>query len=229
MVGTEDHSHEHLEVYDTKAGLWHPERGDLSQPDGWDFLPAGDAFLTRRVKAAGDYWQLYQPKGRRAHRRLLGLLAPAGAIAAARAAAEASIATRESQRAAGARQRAKTEAAYQAEFEQAVLLWLAFAPEHEGVARDIAVHAARRAAQVGSGRVGRTKTLPLEERAALAARADIRHRYTDYDEQLERLELAEFGLDDDLDVADVGDYREIKRLAHHAVDDFLERHRRPST
>ena len=77
-----------------------------------------------------------------------------------------------------------------------MLVWLAFAPEHEFVARDIAVHAARRAAQVGSGRVGRTKTLTLEERAALAARADIRHRYTDYDEHLERLEMAEFGLDD---------------------------------
>ncbi len=76
------HAHAHLEVYDTKAGLWHPELGDLTQPDDWDFLPAGDAFVTRRVKAAGDYWLLYQPKGRRAHRRVLGLLAPIDAIAA---------------------------------------------------------------------------------------------------------------------------------------------------
>jgi hypothetical protein len=35
-------------VYDTKSGLWHPELGDLDQPDSGDLLPAGDAFLTRQ-------------------------------------------------------------------------------------------------------------------------------------------------------------------------------------
>jgi hypothetical protein len=40
MVADEDRTRLHLEVYDTKSGLWHPEFGDLAQPDGWDFLPA---------------------------------------------------------------------------------------------------------------------------------------------------------------------------------------------
>jgi hypothetical protein len=83
MVANGDPTAEHLEVYDTKSGLWHPELGELTQPDGWSFLPAGDAFLTRRVKAAGEYWVLFRPKGRREHRRQLGLLAPADAIASA--------------------------------------------------------------------------------------------------------------------------------------------------
>ncbi|MDP1794083.1 MAG: hypothetical protein Q8K63_08095 [Acidimicrobiales bacterium] len=39
----------HLEVYDTESGLWHPELGEFDLPDGWDVLPAGDAFLTRRM------------------------------------------------------------------------------------------------------------------------------------------------------------------------------------
>ena len=83
----EDPARLHLEVYDTKSGLWHPELGDLDQPDGWDLLPAGDAFLTRQVKAAGAYWVLFRPKGRGQHRHQLGLLAPIESIAAAREAA----------------------------------------------------------------------------------------------------------------------------------------------
>jgi hypothetical protein len=55
MVADGDPPAEHLEVYDTKSGLWHPELGELTQPDGWGFLPAGDAFATRRVKHAGIY------------------------------------------------------------------------------------------------------------------------------------------------------------------------------
>jgi len=207
--GDEDPAGLQLEVYDTKAGLWHPELGDLIQPDGWDFLPAGDAFLTRRVKAAGGYWVLYEPKGRRTYRRLLGLLAPSAAIAAARAAADATAAQRKTQRAAGARQRDRSEAVYRAEFEQAVLRWLDFAPEHETVAADIAANAVERAAVVGSGRVGRTKTLSLDERAALAARAYIRHHYTDYEQQLERLAVAGLDIEDEADINIDIDYREI--------------------
>jgi hypothetical protein len=227
VVADEDPARQQLEVYDTKTGLWHPELGDLTRPDGWELLPAGDAFLTRRVKAAGAHWVLFQPKGRRAHRRLLGLLAPTEAIAAARVAAAATVSKRETQRVAGARQRARSEAVYRAEFEQAVLRWLDFAPEHNAVAHDIAAHAVERAAVVGSGRVGRTKTLSLDDRAALAARAYIRHQHTNYDQRLETLDTAGFDLDpdDEVSVDDAGDYREIKHDAHRAVDEFLERHR----
>lgn len=148
------------------------------------------------------------------------LTAPADAISAARTAAEETAATRETKRAAGARQRAKAEVGYRREFEQAILLWLDFAPEHAEIAHDIAANAVERAAVVGSGRVGRTRTLSLEDRAALAARAYIRHRYTDYEDHLEGLDFA--GLEENLSGLD---YRDIKRAAHRAVDDFLEQHR----
>jgi hypothetical protein len=168
---------------------------------------------------------LYQPKGRRAHRRVLGLLAPSPAIAAARSAAEDTLARRQTQRVSGARQRDKKEAAYRIEFEQAVLRWLDFASEHAAVAADIARNAVDRAAVVGSGRVGRTKTLSLEDRAALAARAYIRHHYTEYEHRLVELEVVDF--DDDVSFDSSADYRDIKRAAHEAVDDFLEQHRTP--
>jgi len=93
---------------------------------------------------------------------------------------------------------------------------LDFAPEHTDLAQTIATEAAQRAGEVGSGRVGRTRTLSLDERAALAARALIRHRYTHYEERL----IQEVWDDDYL-------YREVKSDAHHEVDQYLQQHRQP--
>lgn len=230
LVDADDQARLHLEVYDTKNGLWNPDLGELTEPDGWEFLASGDAYVTRQVKAAGAYWVLFQPRGRRQHRRQLGLLAPAGAIAAARASAVATAASRDVKREAGARQRERSEATYRAELAEAVRQWLDFAPEHAALADEIAVRAAERAAVVGSGRVGRTKALSLEERAALAARALIRHLHTDYEDRLLAAELASAGIetaiDLDGDIAGNGDYQDVKRRSHRDVDAFLERHRR---
>lgn len=68
---------------------------------------------------------------------------------------------------------------------------------------------------VGSGRVGRTRTIGVEERAALAARAYIRHRCTSYED-----DLADTAVWDDEFL-----YREVKAAAQQAVDDFLASHR----
>jgi hypothetical protein len=214
-----------LEVYDTKSGLWHPEFGELAQPDGWELLPAGDAFMTRHVKSAGVYWTLFRPKGRRQHRRQLGVLAPTEAITAARSAADASAGRRAVRRESSTRQRDRGEAAYRDEFRAAVIEWLEFAPANSELALEIADGAVERAAVVGSGRVGRTKTLSLEERATLAARAYLRHRYTDYEDRLLTAEDAGLDFDQDPDLVDIGDYREIKQTAQRQVDAFLERHR----
>ena len=37
----------------------------IAVPEGWSLLPPGDAGLTRRVKAAGEYWVVQEKKGRR--------------------------------------------------------------------------------------------------------------------------------------------------------------------
>jgi hypothetical protein len=60
---------------------------------------------------------------------------------------------------------------------------LDFAPDHNELA--IAADAADRAGEVGSGGVGRRRKPSLDQRAALAARALIRHRHTDYEDRLE--------------------------------------------
>jgi hypothetical protein len=208
-----------LDVYDTKEGLWNPEHGPLEEPPGWEFLPTGDAFVTRRVKAAGVYWNLWRPRGRnRPHRRKLGLLAPITAIDSALTEALRTNDQRGRKREANARHRDKMEDAYRAEFTEVIVAWLNFAPEYAELATKIATAAADRAVVVGSGRVGRTKLLSIEERAGLAARATIRHEFTDYDERLAELDPFEAEFDD-------FEYRNIKRGAHDDVNDFLDAHR----
>lgn len=208
---------EHLDVYDTRDGLSTPEHGEIDLPDGWELLPSGDTFVTRRVKAAGRYWNAWLPRASsRRHRRKLGIFAPSDAIQAAHAAAEQTAAKRENARKHGEASRARAEEKYQGELEEAIVAYLDFAEEHAGLAREIAAEASRRAAVVGSGRVGRTRTLGLEQRAELAARAYIRHELTDYEDDL--VDLAVW--DDDYL------YREVKCFAHVKVDNVLARHRR---
>lgn len=208
---------EHLDVYDTKTGLWNPDHGDIETPDGWELLPSGDAFLTRRVKAAGVYWAVWKPRsGSRRHRRLIGVLAPTATIAAARADAEETAGKRERARKHGAASRARAADRDRAELEAAIVEFLQFTEEHREIARAIAEGAAARAAVVGSGRVGRTRMIPLEERAGLAARAYIRHNLTSYEDEL---------VDQDV-WDDEFLYREVKRSAQVAVDRFLTERRR---
>jgi hypothetical protein len=208
----------HLDVYDTREGPWNPERGDIEVPEDWEFLPTGDAFVTRTVKAAGQYWLSWQPRTRhRPHRRLLGLWAPADAIHAAQVRAKETAEKRAAGRTVNARSRARREQRYREQLQQAVLEFLDFAPEHADLANQIATESAAHAAVVGSGRVGRTQLLSIEDKARLAAGAHIRHRYTSYEDELGDVPFEAWG-EDEL-------YREIKGAAHEAVGDFLDHHR----
>ena len=154
----------------------------------------------------------------RDHRRKLGLYAPEATIAAASERARETEERRAKQRVTNQASRGQAEDRYRHQLADAVRTWLDFAPQHARLADKIAAGVADHAAVVGSGRVGRTRLLSLDERAALAARAYIRHRYTDYEEQLDRFGL----LDDDV-------HREIKATAQSSVDEFLAAHRQPST
>jgi hypothetical protein len=210
---------QHLDVYETKNGQWNPEHGDIEIPMGWEFLPSGDAFLTRTVKATGAYWLSWQPRSRqRQHRRILGLWAPSQVIAEAQLRAEETAARRASKRALGAQSRERQEERYRHELEDAIVRFLAFAPAHQGLERRIAKETAAHAAVVGSGRVGRTEKLTLDERAALSVRAYIRHSFTSYHDNLDALSPEHW----DEEYL----YRELKGAANAAVDLFLLEHRR---
>jgi Uncharacterized conserved protein (DUF2293) len=209
---------QHLDVYATRNDPWNPQHGDIEIPADWEFFPSGDAFLTRTVKAAGSYWLSWQPRTRhRPHRRLLGLWAPSQSIADAQVRAEATVERREAKRALGAECRERHEERYRDEFEDAIVHFLAFASDYQELAHRIAKETALRAAVVGSGRVGRTRKLTLEERAELSARAYIRHSFTSYHDDLDTLSMEHWD-EEQL-------YREIKGAANEAVDRFLLEHR----
>jgi hypothetical protein len=146
------------------------------------------------------------------------LWGPKGAIEAAQVESAATEEQRAKRREHSTRARERHEAAYRDDLEDAIRRFLAFAPEHSDLEHQIAREAATRAAVVGSGRVGRTRTLSLEERASLAARALIRHRYTTYEDDL--FDAARDGRWDEESW-----YREIRTETQTTVDDFLERHR----
>lgn len=213
---SKSHSNEILRIYRSKTTIdswWCPEYGDIRIPEGWDFLPSGDAFVTIQVKQMGPHWiVLKKAKG---YTATLGLWAPAENIKKAQELASQTEKERKHKRAISRRQREKQEAKYKEQFTKAVYEFLDFAPKHRALALDIAENTSVRATEVGSNHVGRTKRLSMEEKAELAARAYIRHRYTSYEEQIGVLDQE----------PDYELYRSAKIEAQFAVDEFLERYR----
>jgi len=211
-----------LVVYRPRPGeegdLWTRDFGVIQIPEGWEFLPRGDAFVTRHAKK-GPHWVLlgrYNKKG--GYTPVKGVFAPADAIEAAKAAAETTKARRDQARPKAAQRREKAEAQYRRTFEEACLRFLDFAPAHEELARKIASDTANTACRKYSGRVGRTALLDLDEKAALAVRAYLRHNYTDYDSNLPPPEDRKSYFAED-------EYRYARALAQAEVDLFLKEHR----
>lgn len=153
----------------------------LTAPDGWTFLPPGNAALTRRVKVAGDHWVVQENKGRKTFSR--GVWAPAATIDRIRAELEAEQCTESyaKRKKADTRRRDKTQAEYVDDFFQAVLAFLAFHPNHADLADRLAHAVTDHATPVGSGTVARTKRIPVEKRAGAAVIAWLRHQTTGYD------------------------------------------------
>src|SRR5205085_12397201 len=84
-------------------------------------------------------------------------------------------------KAADARRRDQAQAVYAEDFFGAVLAFLAFHPNHAGLAERLARAVAEHATPVGSGTVARTKRIPVERRAEAAVIAWMRHQTTGYD------------------------------------------------
>ena len=153
----------------------------LAVPADWVLIPPGDPGLTRRVKAAGPTWTVQEKKGRKLFGRGVWTApAPVAAIRAALSAERADPAYAKKQAAAAAR-RDREQTAYVGEFRDAVLAYLAFAPVHAELGAKMATAVAAHATPVGSGTVARTERIPVEERAAAAVIAWMRHQTTAYD------------------------------------------------
>jgi hypothetical protein len=153
----------------------------LRPPADWELLPAGDAGLTRRLKAAGPTWAVRQRRGRRTFS--LGIWAPRATIAAIRAelATERATPRYAMRRQADTHRRAHQQAEYVGSFHRAVLDFLSFDTRYADLAERLATAVTEHATPVGSGTVARTRRIPLEARAEVAVIAWMRHRTTAYD------------------------------------------------
>lgn len=150
-------------------------------PIGWIFLPAGDAGLTRKVTSNGEYWKVQYKKGRRTISK--GIWAPEKTINQAK---QQIVAVRASdvykkKRISELKRRERKQEAYDAEFCQAVENYLCFNDRYKEMEKKLARAVTEHAIPVGSGTVARTQLIPIEERAARAVIAWMRHQTTSYD------------------------------------------------
>jgi hypothetical protein len=140
--------------------------------------------------------------------------APAGTIDRIRAELEAERATEgyARRKEAGARRREKAQAGYVEDFFGAVLAFLAFHPNHAGLAERLARAVTDHATPVGSGTVARTRRIPVERRAEAAVVAWMRHKTTTYDTMaIPRVS---------------GKRREVRRMFARRSQEVLARYRR---
>ena len=184
----------------------------LPVPAGWVLLPPGDAALTRRVKAAGEFWLVQEKVGRRMFSR--GIWAPGETIEQVQEAlaAERSTLAYANRREAGTRRREAQQAEYVEDFQAAVVAFLAFHERYADLALGLARKVAQHATPVGSGTVARTKRIPIERRAEAAVIAWLRHQTTGYDS---------------MKIARVkGQRREVRRLLAQRSKEMLGAYRR---
>jgi hypothetical protein len=153
----------------------------LPIPETWEFLEAGDPGVTRKVTAAGIYWRVQIRKGRRDIS--LGVWAPKETIKKAKTETEKVRSTDSYKKnMANAKiRRDKKQDAYAEQFYCEVRLFLSFAECYKDYEDAMAKAITAHAIPVGSGTVARTETIPIEERAAKAVIAWMRHQTTNYD------------------------------------------------
>lgn len=158
-----------------------PDGAIVTPPADWSLLPPGDATLTRRVKSAGPSWVVQSKKGRKVFSH--GVWAPAEIIEQERTKLEEERAKPQyTKRLEADRQRrAVKQEQYVEDFERAVFDYLGFAERYEELAQKMAKAISDHATPVGSGTVARTERIPIEERAASATIAWMRHQTTAYD------------------------------------------------
>lgn len=189
-----------------------PDGRTLRPPSHWTLLPPGDAALTRRVKAQGEYWAVAEKRGRKIFSR--GVWAPQSTIESLKTELESERGSESysKKRAAATQRRETVQAAYVEDFGSAVRAYLNFHSCYANLADTLARLVTEHATPVGSGTVARTQRIPLEQRAEAAVIAWLRHQTTGYDDMvIPRIK---------------GKRREVRRLLAQRSKQMLEQYRR---
>jgi hypothetical protein len=158
-----------------------PDGNILAVPANWGLLPPGDAALSRRIKQDGPTWTMIEVKGRKRFSK--GIWAPAERIETLRAEllVERQDPSYQRKLDSGRKRRAAEQEVYAEDFRGAVIACLDFHPIHADKAEAMSRLIADHAVPVGSGTVARTERIPIDQRAAAAVIAWMRHQTTGYD------------------------------------------------
>ena len=153
----------------------------FSVPTGWENLPAGDASVTRKVKSLGPTWTVQEKKGRKAFSH--GVWAPKEQIEEAIALVEAQRADPKHQKklAQVKVRREEKETVFGEDFQQAIIQFLNFNQKYHFLVEQLSTLVKEHAVPVGSGTVARSSSVTLEDKAALAVMAWMRHQTSAYD------------------------------------------------
>ncbi len=167
--------------YNKQHKLINNQGEEVCIPKHWQFLPAGDAGLTRKVTKHNLYFRLVFQKGRRIQSK--GIWAPKEIINRETAAIQQLRNTEQYQKQTqyNKQYREKKEKEYQQEFFLSIIQFLNFHVRYQNIERVLAKLICKHAIPVGSNTVARTKMIPIEERASKAVIAWMRHQTTAYD------------------------------------------------
>ncbi len=168
-------------IPDKEGNLITSDGSFFAPPRHWSFLPAGDAGVTRKVTARGMYKRVQVKKGRRFISK--GIWAPANSIAEAKKEVEATRSTSEykDKLSKDRERRAQKQQEYEVEFNREIKHFLNFHEKYKPLEMQMAKLVTAHAIPVGSGTVARTQMIPIQERAARAVIAWMRHKTTAYD------------------------------------------------
>jgi len=152
-----------------------------SVPAGWQKLPSGDASITRKLKSLGPSWTVQEKKGRKSFSH--GVWAEKEYIEAAKSLVEAQRADPKHQKklAQAKVRREEKEVVFSTDFQQEIIKFLNFDKKYQALVEQLAVLVKEHAAPVGSGTVARSSSVTLDDKAALAVMAWMRHQTSAYD------------------------------------------------
>jgi hypothetical protein len=152
-----------------------------SVPTGWENLPAGDASVTRKLKSLGPTWTVQEKKGRKAFSH--GVWAAKDQIEEAMSLVEAQRADPKHQKklAQVKVRREEKETVFGEDFQQEIIQFLNFDQKHHLLVEQLSRLVKEHAVPVGSGTVARSSSVTLNDKAALAVMAWMRHQTSAYD------------------------------------------------
>jgi hypothetical protein len=162
--------------------VWDKQGNKLDLPEDWDCLKPGDAAVTKALKSLGPTWTATRKKGRKTFSD--GVWAPSASISEARriVAEKRAAPGYAKKRETDIKRREKKQTEYETSFYEALLKWLNFHSRYTSEAEKVAELVCNHAVPVGSGTVARTERIPIEDRAAAAVIAWMRHQTTAYDQ-----------------------------------------------